>query len=182
MNSEKAPFIRVGLFIVIVIMLIYMPTREFLKMTFMMAVPAVFVLIFMKNKRRFSIAWIAGIILLVCIGGGYIYMLKGLPQQIATHRIVIDGTALLSEGKYELAFNKFSELEEYGETKTMNEKLDMVNKEKQADNILKEAEKLLTAGEYESATILLESVPSGTRAHQKAADLLKSLEGGKNNG
>lgn len=182
MNLKKAPFIRAGLLLIIVAMLFYMPTREFFKITIVMAVPAVLVLVFMKNKIRFSALWFMGIILLVCISSGYIYMLKGLPQQIATQRIVIDGTTLLAEGKYAQAFNKFSELGDYSDIETMNEKLELVNKEKQSDNMLKEAEKLITAGELESAGILLESIPPGTKAHQKAVALLESLEGEGSNG
>ena len=50
MNPRLAPFIRVGGLIVLVLMLFHLPTREFLKVTFMLGIPFVFALAFMKKS------------------------------------------------------------------------------------------------------------------------------------
>ena len=39
MNPRLAPFLRVGGLAVLVLMLLYLPTREFLKVTFMLGIP-----------------------------------------------------------------------------------------------------------------------------------------------
>ncbi len=176
MNPNLIPFIRVGAFIALAAMLLYLPTREFLKTTFMLGIPFIFILAFMKKTRRYSLPWITAIILAVVTVGGYIYMLTDLPQRIATHQIVIDGTALLTDGEYEAAADKFSELEQYGDINTMDEKLALVEKEKDAAFLLEQAKVLVQSGEKDQALVLLESVPSDTRAHKEAAGLIKTLE------
>ncbi len=176
MNPKLAPFIRVGGFIALVAMLLYLPTREFLKTTFMLGIPFIFILAFMRKQSRYSLPWIIAIVLAAVTVGGYIYMLTGLPERIATHQIVIDGTVLLSEGKYYDAAEKFGELEQYGDLNTMEKKLALVEKEKDAVRLLEQAKVMINAGEKDEALVLLESVPSDTRAHKEAASLIKTLK------
>ena len=176
MNPNLAPFIRLGAFIALVAMLLYLPTREFLKTTFMLGIPFVFILSYMRKTRKYSLPWIIAIVLAAVTVGGYIYMLTGLPQRIATHQIVIEGTALLTDGKYDAAAHKFSELEQYGDVDTMDEKLALVEKEKDAARLLEQAKALVKSGEKDKALVLLEAVPANTRAHQEAARLTKKLE------
>ncbi len=176
MNPKLLPFIRVGGFIGLVAMLLYLPTRELLKTTFMLGIPFVFILAFMKKTRRYSLPWIISLVLLAVTAGGYIYILSDLPQRIATRQIVMDGTGLLAEGKYDDAAKKFSELEQCGEERTMDEKLALVEKEKKANRLLEQARVLINTGEKDKALLLLESVSSETRAHQEAARLIKTLQ------
>ncbi len=177
MNSNSAPFIRVGLFIALVAMLLYLPTREFLKTTFMLGIPLVFILAFMKKTRKYSLPWMIALLLTVVTVGGYIYLLTDLPHRIATHQIVIDGTALLTDGEYAVAAQKFSELEQYGDVLTMNKKLAWVEKEKDAATLLEQAKVLIQRGEKDKALSLLESVSSDTRVYKEAARLIKTLKG-----
>lgn len=176
MNPRLAPFIRVGVFIVLAAMLLHLPTREFLKTTFMLGIPFFFILAFMRKTRRYSLPWMIAIVLAVVTVGGYIYMLTGLPQRIAAHQIVIDGTGLLTDGEYDEAEQKFGELEQYGDINTMNKKLALLEKEKEAAHLLQQAKALIKAGEEGKALALLETVPSDTRSHQEAARLIKTLE------
>ncbi|KUG03674.1 hypothetical protein ASZ90_018919 [hydrocarbon metagenome] len=176
MNPNLAPFIRLGAFIALVAMLLYLPTREFLKTTFMLGIPFVFILAYMRKARKYSLPWIIAIVLVVVTVGGYIYMLTGLPQRIATHQIVIEGTALLTDGKYDDAAHKFSELEHYGDVNTMDEKLALVEKEQDAARLLEQAKALVKSGEKDKALVLLQAVPSDTRAHQEASRLIRNLE------
>ncbi len=176
MNPKLAPFIRVGGFIALAAMLLYLPTREFLKTTFMLGIPFIFILAFMRKQSRYSLPWIIAIILTAITVGGYIYMLTDLPERIATHQIVIDGTSLLTEGKYEDAAEKFSELEQYGDLNTMEKKLALVEKEKEASRLLEQAKVLIYAGEKDEALVLLKSISSGTRASNETARLIKTLK------
>jgi len=176
MDAGKAPFIRVGLFIIVAAMLLYMPIREFLKITFMLGIPFVFILAFMKKKPRYSIFWIISLLLLAGITGGYLYMLKGLPEQIVTHQIVIDGTTLMSEGRYDEAIAEFTKLEQYNDINTMNKKVMAVEKEKESAVLLKEAKEMINKSNKDKALELLEKVPSGTGSHAEASSLIKSLK------
>ena len=90
MNPRLAPFLRVGGLAVLVLMLLYLPTREFLKVTFMLGIPLVFALAFMKKSSKYSLSWFFALLLALMALGGYLYMLSGLPQRIAVHQIEMD--------------------------------------------------------------------------------------------
>ena len=102
-------------------------------------------------------------------------MLTGLPQRITLHEIEIDATVLLTEGKFDEAQEKFSEMEPYVSPETLNKKYTLVEKEKDAALKVEEAGELMEAGEKEKARQLLESVPSDSMAQREAARLLKTL-------
>ena len=175
MNPRLAPFIRVGGLIVLVLMLFHLPTREFLKVTFMLGIPFVFALAFMKKSSKYSLGWFATLFLVLMVVGFYLYMLTGLPQRITLHEIEIDATVLLTEGKFDEAQEKFSEMEPYVSPETLNKKYTLVEKEKDAALKVEEAGELMEAGEKEKARQLLESVPYDSMAQREAARLLKTL-------
>ncbi|MDD3895378.1 MAG: hypothetical protein PHU36_10250, partial [Syntrophomonadaceae bacterium] len=101
MEKSKAPFIRVGGFIIIVALLLYLPTREFLKMTFMLGMPLVLFLVVMKKNNKYSPLWIMSALVIILITGVYVYSLTTLPDRIETRRIVIEGEVLLADGKFD---------------------------------------------------------------------------------
>lgn len=175
MNPRLAPFVRVGALIIFIIMLTNLSTREFLKTTFIMGIPFIFALGFMKKSHRYSLRWVIGLIIVLAAVGGYIGMLTTLPQRIATHQIVIDGHVLMTDGKFDEATEKFSELERYGEIETRDDKIALVEKERAAAQKVKQAEELIGEGQMGQARELLETVPSDSRSYKDAARLLKTL-------
>jgi len=71
MDSRKVPFIRLFLVAAVLAMLFYMPTREFLKITFMLGIPFIFLLGYMMRQKKYSITWITASIVLIVILAGY---------------------------------------------------------------------------------------------------------------
>lgn len=172
MDTWKGPYIRVGLVVLAVIMLAWMPTREFLKLTFMVGIPFIFILGFMVKKRRYSIPWVISMMLLIGIAGGYGYLLTDLPDRVEARRIISQGAALMAEGKYDQAINEYSKLEGLGRSEKMNEKIESAKKEKSSAEALAEAKRLIKAGKPEQAKKVLESIPLDSRAGTEAKDLL----------
>lgn len=175
MNPRLAPLLRVGGLIVLILMLLHLPTREFLKVTFMLGIPLVFALAFMKKSSKYSLRWFTALFLVLMVVGGYLYMLTGLPERIALHQIEIDASVLLSEGNFDEAQEKLSAMEPYVSPETLNKKYSLVEKEREAALKVEEARELLEAGEREKARQLLESVPSDSMAQREAKRLLKNL-------
>lgn len=172
MDTWKGPYIRVGLVVLVVIMLAWMPTREFLKLTFMVGIPFIFILGFMMKKQRYSIPWVISLVLLIGIVAGYGYLLTDLPDRIETKRIVSLGATLMAEGKYDQAIKEYRKLEALGRSKKMNEKIESAKKEKFSAEALAEAKRLIKAGKPEQAKKVLESIPLDSRAGTEAKDLL----------
>lgn len=127
MNSRWAPFLRLGIAAIIIIMIFSMPLREFMKVTVFIGVPFFLVLMFMQHQRRYSLTWLISLFILILIAGGYGYMLTKLPQKIenkAVKQIIGTGASLEAAGKYEAAIEKYRELEKYGRDDTMQDKID----------------------------------------------------------
>ncbi|MGE5392032.1 MAG: hypothetical protein ACM3PE_13320 [Deltaproteobacteria bacterium] len=172
MDTWKRPYIRSGLVVLVIIMLAWLPTREFLKLTFMVGIPFIFILGFMLKKERYSFPWVVSLVLLIGIVGGYGYLLTDLPERIETRRIISQGAGLMAEGKYDQAIKEYRKLEALGRTAKMNEKIETARKEKAAQEALTEAKRLIKAGKPEQAKKVLEAIPEDTRAGGEAEDLL----------
>ncbi len=152
-------------------MLFYLPTREFLKVTFMAGIPFIFAWGFMSRQRRYSLPWVlAGIVILASLGG-YGYLLVNLPERIQTRAIISEGGALVAEGKYDQAINEYKKLEEIGQTQKMQEKIQIAEKEKKANQQLVLARQLIKAGRLDDAKKTIESIPPDTRAAREAKKL-----------
>lgn len=173
MNTWKGPYIRVLLVAVAIAMLAWMPTREFLKLTFIVGIPFIFVLGFMSKKERYSIPWIISLVLLLAILSGYGYLLTDLPERIETRRIITQGGTMVAEGKYDQAISEYRKLGELGRSEKMKEKIEVAQREKAADASLGEARQLIKAGKPEQAKKILETIPANTRAGRQAQKLLK---------
>ena len=102
-------------------------------------------------------------------------MLSGLPQRIAVHQIEMDANILMTEGRFDEAREKFSQLEPYLSPENLNVKYSQVDKDKEAALKVEEARELMEAGKKDQARQLLESVPSDSMAQREAARLLKNL-------
>jgi outer membrane PBP1 activator LpoA protein len=81
----------------------------------------------------------------------------------------------MTEGRFDEAREKFSQLEPYLSPENLNVKYSQVDKEKEAALKVEEARELMEAGKKDQARQLLESVPSDSMAQREAARLLKNL-------
>lgn len=174
------PAIRLLLLAAGVAALFYMPTREFLKLTFMFGIPFVFVRVFMmKQKERGALWWIS-LIILMFVAGSYAYMLANLPERIEIRRIVSEGGALVAEGKYTEAIAEYSKLQELDREDKMKEKIALAEYEQKAALDLQTARQLLDQGYTKEARQILEDIPGNTRAGREARKLMDTIDKGEN--
>jgi len=176
MDKKRNPYIRVPLVIAVGIMLYFMPTREFLKLTFLLGIPFIFLLGFMVKKPRYSWGWNVCAVGLLVILGAYGYYLVHLPQRIQVREIITSGAALIANGQYDEAITKFEQLEKLGKPEQMKEKILEAQTEKEAHQQLEKARQQIDGGNIEEARKTIEGIPSNTRAAQEAKKLLKSIE------
>lgn len=176
MENTKAPFIRLGIVVIVIGLLLYLPTREFLKMTFMLGIPFVLFLALMKRNKKYSVLWFLSIVLLIMVTGLYLYSLTTLPERIETRRIVMKGEGLVADGKYDEAIASYRQLAKVGETDKMNEKIARVEAERKAEEMVEEAKQLIAAEKDEAARKVLQQVPADTRAARQAVKLLRELD------
>lgn len=151
----------------ILVLVFSLPVREFLKITFILGIPFIFLFRFWLNKPKYSPIWFLYLIGLVLVVGMYGYMLTTLPERIEVRRIVIEGANLEAEGKYDKAIAEYKKLGELGKSSEMEEKIEAVEKEKQAYLILKQGEKLIKEGKEKEGLKLLETIPKDTRAYHE---------------
>lgn len=176
MAKQRNPYIRVPLLIVVLIMLYYMPTREFLKVTFMLAVPFMILLGLMVRRPRYSWAWNLCAVGLVLVIGVYAYQLVHLPQRIQANIIIRNGAVLVTEGRYDEAIAAYQELGELGRNGTMQKKIAVAESEKTAHQQLEYARELINNGDIAEARQVLEGIESHTAAGQEARDLKQQLK------
>lgn len=169
--------IRWTVLLIVGAMLFFLPTREFLKTTFMLGMPFILVLGYMVKKRRYSLPFMVALALLVVIGCGYGFMLYTLPERVEARRIVMEGSELLGQGRYDEAIQRYRGLEALGRSDDMKERIAHVEKEAQAAQLLSQAEALHQIGQREQALDLLEAIPNGTRSSGRAGKLKKEWGG-----
>jgi sensor histidine kinase YesM len=157
-------------------MLAWLPTREFLKITFMLGIPFIFALAIMARRKRYSLSWILSLLLMLVIVGAYVYLLTDLPDRIQTRRIITQGASLVAQGKYDQAISEYRKLAPLGHRDKMNEKIAVAEKEKKAEQQLKQAKSLLQQGRTEEARATIKTIDSSTRAGIEAQKLLKQLD------
>lgn len=176
MENNRAPFIRLGIAAAAIILLLYLPTREFLKMTFILGIPFVLFLALMRRNVKYSFLWFVSVLLLLGVTGLYIYSLTTLPDRIETRKILMNGESLLADGKYDEAIEQYRQLEQTGETNKMNDKIARVVEEKNAEASVETARQLMAEGQYDAAQDILQGVPADTRAAQQAVKLMREIK------
>jgi hypothetical protein len=170
------PIIRITIVLVGIAMLIYLPTREFLKITCMTGVPVVFLILYLGKQIRYSFTWVSAMILLLAFLGGYGYLLVNLPERVEVRRITVEGRDLVEAGKYDAAIAEYRKLEKLGKTDEMNDKIQEVEREKSAHRDVELAKQLVKVKDYQEARKLLENIPTKTPvAYRDAGKLLKSI-------
>ncbi|MDD4801636.1 MAG: hypothetical protein PHF24_01655 [Syntrophomonas sp.] len=176
MNNKLKPFYKIILILVVVIMLYFRPTREFLKLTFMLGMPFALILGFMVRRPRSSPGWYLCVLGLIGILALYGYYLIHLPERIELREIISNGAALTAEGHFDEAIEKYAGLEKLGKRQKMEEMISKVQTEKEAHVQLEKARQLIEAGQKDEAQKIIEALPRNTRAAQEARDLRKGLE------
>jgi hypothetical protein len=171
----KNPWVRLVLLLLVVAALCYSPTREFLKVTGMLGVPAVLLAGFMHKQTRYSPKWAIAVLCLIVLGGGYVYALINLPDRIEVRKIMASGSVLVQRGEYESAIAEYSKLEKLGKTEKMRAKMEEVEREKKAQRDLELAQQMIDKGDYEEARRLIKAIPPKTRAAREASALLASI-------
>ncbi len=157
--------------------IVFHAVLEFLKVTFFMGIPFIFILGYMKKKTVYSLPWIVSGLLILAVLGLYVNLLIDLPQRIEVRRIVSEGGALVAEGNYDAAIEEYVKLEKLGKEKDMQKYMSAALKEKQAAQDLWLAQQFYAEGKNEEALLLLRSIPSDTRASRDAERLRKELGG-----
>jgi len=175
-SKERNPYIRVPLAIAFIAMLFFMPTREFLKATFLLGIPFVFILGFMVKRRRYSWAWNLAALLLLGVVVVYGYTLIHLPERIQVHRIVSNGAGLVAEGRFDEAIAEYEKLNNLGQEERMQKEIAEAQKEKDARQQLVQAQELLNSGNQEEALRILEAIPAETRAGLEATKIRQDLK------
>lgn len=175
MTANKAPYIRVFFFVVVLVMLFFAPTREFLKITFFMGIPFLLFYIFMGRQKRYSPLWFICGILVLGVIGLYGYMLVHLPERVEVRSIISEGGTLVAEGKYDEAIEKYQRLESLGEADKMQEKISIARQEQKAEQQLELARQKLAEGDKEAARDIVANIKPGTRAAVDARDIRKQL-------
>ncbi len=176
MSKERNPYIRVPLAIAFIAMLFFMPTREFLKATFLLGIPFVFILGFMVKRPRYSWAWNLAALLLLAVVVVYGYTLIHLPERIQVHRIVSNGAGLVAEGRFDEAIAEYEKLNDLGESERMQKEIAEAQKEKDARQQLNRAQELLNSGNQAEALQILEAIPAETRAGLEATKIRQDLK------
>lgn len=175
MTENRSRFLRIVLVLACLVMLFFASTREFLKVTFFMGIPFLLFYTFMGRQIRYSILWILSGILVVGVLIAYGYMVINLPERIAARQIVSEGGALVAEGKYDAAIEKYQHLEELGQKVKMEEKIANARLEKKAQEQLDLAQQKFTAGDKDAAREIVKKIPPNTRAAVKARKLRSEL-------
>jgi len=153
-----------------------MPTREFLKTTFIIGIPFIFLLGYLVRKPRYTWTWNLCALGMLAVLGLYGYNLVHLPERIQVHEIISSGAALVAEGQYDEAIAKYEQLDELGKTERMKEKIAEAQTEKDAHLQLERARQLIDGGNNEEALQVIESIPPNTRVAREARMLRKSIE------
>ncbi|HEX3011587.1 MAG TPA: hypothetical protein VHQ70_06030 [Syntrophomonadaceae bacterium] len=175
MKYFKSPWLRLTILLLLIASLFYLPTREFLKITFMLGIPFVFIAGFAHKQKQHSPKRTIAVVLLAAVAGVYVYSVCQLPQRIEIRRIIANGSVLVQEGKYDNAIAEYTKLEKLGQKEKMQAKIEDVEREKKGERDLELAGQLIKKGDYEEACRLIEAIPHNTRAAREAVRMLESI-------
>jgi len=176
MSDNLKPYMRLMVVIALGFMLYYMPTREFLKITFILGMPFIFLLGFMIKRPRYSLVWSICALGLAVVLGLYAYSLVHLPQRVQIREIVSNGAGLVAEGHFDEAIEKYKQLEQLGKPEEMKQKILEAQTEKNAREQLELARQQINAGNKSEALKIIDAIPGNTRAGREASKLRESIK------
>ncbi|NLW44723.1 MAG: hypothetical protein GXY92_06020 [Syntrophomonadaceae bacterium] len=181
-NPRKAPnyFLRRLLVVIILLGIValffYGPTREFVKTTVLLGMPALVVWSYRRRFIRFSWTWWVSTIILLTLIAGYVFMLLGLPERIAVKSIEREAGIYLVQGKYDQAIEKYRELERYDRKDRMERKIAEVERQKAYHAAYQQARQMVIDGNYTEARRILGEIPFDAIVYPQVQELLRDLE------
>ncbi len=159
-----------------VALFIYAPTREFIKTTVLLGMPALVVWSYWRRFIRFSWTWWISSLILLALAVGYGFMITGLPEKLAVKSIEREAGIYLTQGRYDLAIEKYREMERYDRKDRMERKIEEVKIQKGYDASYRKAQKMANEGNYDEARRLLNNIPLEAIVYPQARELLRELE------
>ena len=174
MNTRKIFFV-LGLCL-FVGLLAYHPTREWVKATALLGMPALVVWGYRRRFSRFSLPWVLLSVVLVGLFVGYVFMLKGLPEKVAVKDILQKGDVLLAQREFDKAIATYQELAKYGQKAKMERKISEVKRQKEYQHQFEEAARLVEQGRYQEAKKKLMAIPPQAMVYREALKLLEKID------
>lgn len=181
-NSKGTPNYRLRRFLVVIALLaavalfVNASTRELVKTTVLLGMPALVVWSYRRQFKRFSWTWWVSSIILLALIAGYGFMLMGLPEKIAVKQIEREAGIYLTQGRYDQAIEKYRELERYDRKDRMERKISEAKKQKGYDAAYTQAREMVIEGNYTDARRLLKEIPMEAIVYPQARELLQELE------
>jgi len=162
--------------IAVLAMLAFAPTREFIKTTVLLGMPALVVWSYRRRFIKYTWTWWISSLLLLVLAVGYGFMLVGLPEKVAVRNIERQAGLYLTQGQYDRAIEKYREMERYGQEARMERKIKEARRQKGFDASYRRAEELVREGNYDEAKILLNGIPPDAIVYPQVKELLRDLE------
>lgn len=175
-RARIMPWLRLLVVFALFAMLFFVPTREFLKLTFMLGIPLLLGLVLMRRQPRRNILWAVGLALSLAVFGFYLYSLTDLPQRVAVRYVVMEGASLKADGRYDEAIAVYNELYDLDRASKADREIAHCEAEKAAQQGLERVSALLEAGDAEAARAVIQDLPEGTRAQVEAQRMLRQWE------
>ncbi len=175
-NYRLRRFLAVIIFLGVVALFIFAPTREFVKTTVLLGMPALVIWSYRRRFAKFSWTWWVSSLLLAVLLVGYGFMLWGLPEKVAVKNIERQAIIYLTEGKYDQAIDKYRELERYDRQARMEQKIKEANRQKEFAASYQEAQMMAREGNYNEARRILKNIPLEAVVYPQAQELLRELE------
>ncbi|MGI6549720.1 MAG: hypothetical protein ACOX4Q_06725 [Syntrophomonadales bacterium] len=160
----------------VVALFVYAPTREFVKTTVLLGMPALVVWSYQRRFIRFSWTWWISSLILLALAVGYGFMLLGMPEKLAVKSIEREAGIYLTQGQYDRAIDKYREMERYDRKDRMERKIKEAEKQKGYDASYRQALKMANEGNYVEARRLLNTIPMEAIVYPQARELLRELE------
>lgn len=162
--------------VAVVALFVYAPTREFIKTTVLLGMPALVVWAYRRRFRKFSWTWWVSSVIILALIAGYGFMLLGLPEKIAVKSIEREAGIYLTQGQYDRAIEKYREMERYDRKDRMQRKVAEAEQQKGYDSSYKLARRMAVEGKYSEARRLLKEIPLEAIVYPQARELLRDLE------
>ena len=181
-NSHKAPNYHLrGLLVLValagtVALFVYAPTREFIKTTVLLGMPALVVWSYRRRFVKFSWTWWVSSLILLALVAGYGFMILGLPEKLAVKSIEREAGVYLTQGQYDLAIDKYREMDRYDRKARMQHKIREAQKQKGYATSYEQARRMANEGNYTEARRILSSIPLEAIVYPQARELLRELE------
>lgn len=155
----------------VLVALFYFPTtREVLKITVLLGMPALVIWSYWRRLKRNSLSWWALLVVMVGLAVLYGFLMQDLPGKVAVKQISEQGGVYLSQGEYHKAIDKYRELGKYGKENKMRDKINGVYEAEYS-----KASELADKGRYGEARRLLKEIPKTAPVYPKARRLLDNL-------